>query len=192
MPLTRPPGSLEKSACTSPFAGGQGWFRGRLRDAALADHWLKSEVEDMGVPLDCAPFERVVETEELDEADDIDEDELDRERVWRGPNMPRTSSEFMELLPSIEPHAGREIWEIEGGLATAVMSLNRTPNFRVQQIDRAKFRLCSSGPGASSCALPLLRPASASDERRIKEQARESRVTSSADERASIEETRMV
>ena len=53
--------------------------------------------------------------------EDIDEEELLRESVFRGTNMPLTSSGFMELFPLRVPHAGREIWGKEGGLATAVM-----------------------------------------------------------------------
>src|SRR5690606_9910025 len=95
-----------------------------FRDAALADHWLKSEFVDAGVPVDWAPFERIVDPDDVDELEDTEEDELVRERVFRGtPNMPLTSSGFIEF-PSIEPHAGRDIWGNVGGFATAVMRLD--------------------------------------------------------------------
>jgi hypothetical protein len=58
-----------------------------------------------------------VEVDDVDAVDDTDEDELARGMVFRGMNMPLTSS-----LPFKPPHAGgRFIWEKVGGLATAVM-----------------------------------------------------------------------
>ena len=57
----------------------------------------------------------------LEALEEMDEAEFDRERVLRGTNMPRTSSGFMEELPLIVPHAGRDICGKVGGLATAVM-----------------------------------------------------------------------
>ena len=45
----------------------------------------------------------------MEEFEDIDDEEFVRDRVFRGANIPRTSSEFMDLFVSIEPHAGREI-----------------------------------------------------------------------------------
>ena len=54
MPFGLPAGSLEKSGCISPLPEGQGWFLGGglFRVAALADHWLRSELVDGAVPLD--------------------------------------------------------------------------------------------------------------------------------------------
>lgn len=53
----------------------------------------------------------------------MDPEEFERERGLRDANIPLASSGFIELLPSIEPHAGRDIWGKVGGLATAVMRL---------------------------------------------------------------------
>ncbi len=64
----------------------------------------------------------MVEVEALDELELIDEVELLRDKVLRGANIPFTSSGFIEVLPLILPHAGRDICEKLGGLATAVMS----------------------------------------------------------------------
>jgi hypothetical protein len=44
----------------------------------------------------------------LDEVEETEEEELVRERVLRGANMPLPSSGLVELCPSIEPHAGRD------------------------------------------------------------------------------------
>lgn len=83
----------------SPFPGGQGVFGwGRFRGAPLADHWLRSVVEDSGVPLVWEPFEATVVAEEFEDVEETDEDELDRLRALRGANMPmppRPSSEFI-------------------------------------------------------------------------------------------------
>lgn len=107
MTLGRFAGSLAYSGCTSGLEGGQGTFGwGRFRGPAVADHWLKSEVDDSEVPFDCEPF---VATEVFDELEDSDEAELDLERDFRGANMPLTSSGSIGLLPLIVPHAGREI-----------------------------------------------------------------------------------
>ena len=62
------------------------------------DHWLRSVVEDKGVPLAWDPFEATVVAEEFEEVEETDDDELDRVRPLRGANMPippRPSSEFI-------------------------------------------------------------------------------------------------
>lgn len=89
----------------------------------LADHWLKSDVVDTGVLLTCEPFVRTVDAEVFEELEEMDPEEFVRERGLRGANIPLASSGFIELLPSIEPHAGRDSWGKVGGLATAVMRL---------------------------------------------------------------------
>lgn len=64
----------------------------------MADHWLRSVVDDRGVPLVWEPFVATVVVEELDEVEETEEDELDRVKVLRGMNMPmppRASSEFI-------------------------------------------------------------------------------------------------
>lgn len=64
---------------------------------------------------------RAVDVDEFEEVELTEDDELVRDKVFRGINMPLTSSGFIGALPSIEPHAGRDIcWKL-GGLATAVM-----------------------------------------------------------------------
>lgn len=86
------------SCCwNSPFPGGQGFFGwGRFRGAPLADHWLRSVVEDKGVPLAWDPFEATVVAEEFEEVEETDDDELDRVRPLRNmPIPPRPSSEFI-------------------------------------------------------------------------------------------------
>jgi hypothetical protein len=122
MPFGRPAGILEKSGWPSGLPAGQALFGwGRLRGAELADHWLRSEAVDSAVPLDCEPFVATVVLEDTDELEEMEDDELLRGRVFRGTNMPRTSSGFIGLFPLIVPHAGREICGNVGGLATAVM-----------------------------------------------------------------------
>lgn len=68
--------------------------------------------------------------DELDEVEETEDDELERGKVLRGANMPmppRTSSGFIGLFPLSVPHAGREICEKFGGLATAVMGKDQRP-----------------------------------------------------------------
>lgn len=89
----------------------------------FADHWLRSDVVEAGVLLACEPFVRTVEAEEFEDVEVTDPEEFVRERGLRGANIPLASSGFIELLPSIEPHAGRDSWGKAGGLATAVMRL---------------------------------------------------------------------
>lgn len=89
MPLGRPWGSLEKSGS---LPAGQGFLGcGLLRFALPFDHWLKSEADDSDVALECEPLVATVVFEALEE---MDEDELLRERLLRVMNIPRTSSEF--------------------------------------------------------------------------------------------------
>lgn len=110
MPLGRPAANLAKSGCASPLPAAQARFfgGGLFRVAAPADHWLISELLDAAVPFDCELLERAVEVDELDEVEETEEEELVRERVLRGANMPLPSSGLVELCPSIEPHAGRD------------------------------------------------------------------------------------
>ena len=87
-----------------------GW--GLFRGGPFADHWLNSEVADTGVPFDWELLVATVVVDELDEVEETEDDELVRDKVFRGTNMPmppRTSSGFIELFPLNEPHAGREI-----------------------------------------------------------------------------------
>lgn len=61
-----------------------------------------------------------VVAEEVDEAEEMDDAELDRCRPFR-PNIPRTSSVIgVEGWPPLLPHAGL-LRGKEGGFATAVM-----------------------------------------------------------------------
>jgi hypothetical protein len=100
-----------------------------LRETAEADHWLSSDVDETGVLLECCdPFERIVDPDAADEFDDNEDEELFRDKVFRGTNMPRLSSGFIELFPSIEPHAARDICGNVGGLATAVMRMASGPD----------------------------------------------------------------
>lgn len=64
-----------------------------------------------------------VEVEDTDELEEMEEDELDREMVFRGIKTPLTSSEFMGFRdwPPLSPHADRLMLAKLGGLATAVM-----------------------------------------------------------------------
>lgn len=77
------------------------------------------------MPFACDPFVATVVVDELDEVEETEDDELLRAKGGlRCVNMsmpPRTSSGFIELFPLNVPHAGREICEKVGGLATAVM-----------------------------------------------------------------------
>lgn len=111
MPLGRPTGgSLENSGWRSLLPTGH-WLLGcgLFREAELADHWLRSDVVDSDVPFDWEPLVATVVLDALEEAlDETDEDELLRERVFRGTNMPRPSSGFIGLFPLIVPHAGRD------------------------------------------------------------------------------------
>jgi hypothetical protein len=67
-------------------------------------------VTDKGVPFESELFEATVLLDELEEVlEATDEAELLRESVFRGANMPRTSSGFIELSPLMVPHAGLEI-----------------------------------------------------------------------------------
>lgn len=95
---------------------------GRFRDAVL-DHELMSEFVDAGVPFGWELLVATVVVDELDEVDDTEEEELLRWSVFRGMNMPLTSSGFIEfrLCPPLTFHPGRlSCWKL-GGLATAVM-----------------------------------------------------------------------
>lgn len=51
------------------------------------------------MPLVCDPLEATVDADELDACEDTEEDELDRDKGFRGANMPtlpRASSGFIE------------------------------------------------------------------------------------------------
>ena len=67
--------------------------------------------------------------EELEALEEMEEAELERERVLRGANMPLTSSAFIGLPPLPFPHAGRDICENVGGFATAVIRKVLLVNF---------------------------------------------------------------
>lgn len=111
-----------KSGCRSALPAGH-WPLGcgLFRDAELADHWLRSDVADSAVPFDWEPLVATVVFDALELLEETEEDELLRESVFRGTNMPRTSSGFIGSFPLIVPHAGRDNCGKEGGLATAVM-----------------------------------------------------------------------
>jgi len=119
---------LPNSAWPSGLLGGQGPFLGcgRFRDAVL-DHELMSEFVDAGVPFGCEAFVATVVVDEFDDVEATDEDELLLCSVFRGTNMPLTSSGFIEfrLCPPLTFHPGRlSCWKL-GGLATAVMRESR-------------------------------------------------------------------
>lgn len=99
---------LPNSACPSGLPAGQGplgW--GRFLDAVLQE--LMSELVDAGVPFGCELLVATVVVEEVEDVDDTEEDELLRWIVFRGMNMPLTSSGFIEfrLCPPLTFHAGR-------------------------------------------------------------------------------------
>lgn len=70
-----------------------------------------------------------VDVEDTEELDEMEEEELDREMVFRGIKTPLTSSEFMEFKdwPPLSPHADRLMFAKLGGLATAVMRKDFLP-----------------------------------------------------------------
>ncbi|EHK97545.1 hypothetical protein M7I_6698 [Glarea lozoyensis 74030] len=65
-----------------------------------------------------------VDIEELEDVEEIDEDELAREALFRGMNIRETSSGFMALSPpwpTLAPHGDLLFcWKL-GGFATAVI-----------------------------------------------------------------------
>ncbi len=119
----RPPGSLTKSGCPSALPAGHcplgcGRFRG-----VEAGQPLRSPAAETGAPLVEPLVDTSVELEDVEEFDDMEDDELVRWILFRGMNMPLTSSGFMGLsdCPPLMPHAGRLMLGKLGGLATAVM-----------------------------------------------------------------------
>jgi len=87
-----------------------------------------------------------VDADEAEVLDESDEDELERDGALRGTNVPLTSSGFIELLPSVEPHAGSDIGANVRELATAVM--RRTDHW----IDVGKVRRWSGAIGDTAVA----------------------------------------
>lgn len=125
----RPGGSLLKSAGLSGLPGGHGVLGcGRFRGPAVLDQELMSELEDVGVPFGWELFVATVVVDEVDDADEIEEEELLRCIGFRGMNMPRTSSEFIAEglcgAPLILHPERLSCWK-EGGFATAVMRKDR-------------------------------------------------------------------
>jgi hypothetical protein len=78
---------------------------------------------EIGVPAAWDPLVKAVDADEAEVFEESDEDELERDGVLRGTNMPLTSSGFIELLLSVEPHAGSDIGANVRELATAVMGI---------------------------------------------------------------------
>lgn len=85
----------------------------------LLDHWLKSDVDESEPPLAREPL---VATEVPDESEEMEDDEDERARFFRGANMLRTSSPLTVLFPLIVPfHAERDSCGKAGAFATAVI-----------------------------------------------------------------------
>lgn len=78
-----------------------------------------------------------VEVEEAEEDEAIEDEELDREMVLRGTNMPRMSSGFIALsvCPPLMPHAGRFRFAKLGGFATAVMRKGCVKGYMSARVD---------------------------------------------------------
>lgn len=120
----RPADILAKSGWASGFCAGhcEPFGGGRLRVLAFGQP-LRSPAAETWAPL-VEPLEDTrVEEEDVDELEEMEEDELVRWMFLRVANMPRGSSELIELsdCPPLTPHCGRLRFDRLGGFATAVM-----------------------------------------------------------------------